>query len=58
MTEVERMSDLDLLKELCSLQEEKIERLSKLNKLLERKNALLNELLVLEREERQNNEEN
>lgn len=52
MTEVERMSDLDLLKELCSLQEEKIERLSKLNKLLERKNALLNELLVLEREER------
>ena len=51
MTEVERMSDLDLLKELCSLQEEKIERLSKLNKLLE-KNALLNELLVLEREER------
>lgn len=56
MTEFERMSDLDLLKELCSLQEKKIERLSKLNKLLERKNAILNELLVLERKERQEND--
>lgn len=51
MAEFEHMSDFDLLKELCSIQEEKIERLSELNKLLERKNALLNELLVLERGE-------
>jgi len=51
MTEFEQMSDFDLLREVCRLQKKEIERLSKLNKLLKRKNALLTELLVLERKE-------
>lgn len=49
MTDLENMSDIDLLLELIRLQRNAIDRLNSTNALLRRKNDLLNELLSSER---------
>lgn len=52
----ESMSDFELLLEAFRVQVIEIERLRKLNELFDRKAKLLEDLLELEREERQNND--
>lgn len=56
--DLESMSDFELLLEAYRVQTLEIERLRKLNELFDRKAKLLEELLELERKERQSNEEN
>ena len=56
--DLESMSDFELLLEAYRVQTLEIERLRKLNELFDRKAKLLEDLLELERKERQNNEEN
>lgn len=50
MTDYSNMSDCELLLKLASVQQGKIDRLSKQNALLERKCDLLSKLLELEKE--------
>lgn len=52
----ESMSDFELLLEAFRVQAIEIERLRKLNELFDRKAKLLEDLLELERKERQNND--
>lgn len=56
--DIESMSDFELLLEAFRVQAIEIERLRKLNELFDRKVKLLEELLELERKEKQSNEEN